>query len=160
MNNRTLREFHELCLTTVRPLKPKEIREIRLREGASQAVRYLNVTTGLISQGERGKSARKALLASCSLPWPRTDFRLLRDSRPTRPRYTETSGPRKDPAPQSRRSHRAFPDDPRRRPRGRCPLRRQGFVDPSGGPCPPTEARSHRFHRLLLHRRAGQVPPP
>src|SRR5215471_10301923 len=101
MNKRTLREFHELCLTTVRPLKPKEIREIRLREGASQAVfdRYLNVTTGLISQEERGKSARKALPTSCSLPWPRTDFRRLRDSRPTRPRYTETSGPRKDPAP-------------------------------------------------------------
>jgi putative transcriptional regulator len=57
MNKRTLREFDELCLTTVRPLRPKEIREIRLREGASQAVFacYLNVTTGLISQWERGE---------------------------------------------------------------------------------------------------------
>ena len=41
----------------VRPLKPKEIRALRLREGASQAVfaRYLNVTTGLVSQWERGE---------------------------------------------------------------------------------------------------------
>ena len=34
-----------------------EIRELRMREGASQAVfaRYLNVTTGLVSQWERGE---------------------------------------------------------------------------------------------------------
>ena len=57
MNKRTMREFDELCLTPVRPLKPKEIRALRLREGASQAVlaRYLNVTTGLVSQWERGE---------------------------------------------------------------------------------------------------------
>ena len=57
MDKRTLREFDELCLTPVRPLKPKEIRALRLREGASQAVfaRYLNVTTGLVSQWERGE---------------------------------------------------------------------------------------------------------
>src|SRR5438309_11941957 len=57
MNKRTMREFDELCLTPVQPLKPKEIRELRLREGASQAVfaRYLNVTTGLVSQWERGE---------------------------------------------------------------------------------------------------------
>jgi putative transcriptional regulator len=57
IDKRTMREFDELCLTPVRSLKPKEIREIRLREGASQAVfaRYLNVTTGLISQWERGE---------------------------------------------------------------------------------------------------------
>ena len=84
MNKRTLRELHELYLTTVRRLQPKEIPEIRLREGASQAVCacYLNVTTGLICQWEGGKSARKALLSSCSLSWPRTYFRWLRDSRP------------------------------------------------------------------------------
>lgn len=41
----------------MRPLKPKEIRALRLREGTSQAVfaRYLNVTTGLVSQWERGE---------------------------------------------------------------------------------------------------------
>ena len=57
MSKRTMREFDELCLTPVQPLKPKEIRDLRLREGASQAVfaRYLNVTTGLVSQWERGE---------------------------------------------------------------------------------------------------------
>jgi putative transcriptional regulator len=57
MSKRTLREFDELCLTTVRPLPPRKIRQLRLREGASQAVfaRYLNVSTGLISQWERGE---------------------------------------------------------------------------------------------------------
>lgn len=57
MDKRTMREFDELCLTPVRPLKPKEIHALRLREGASQAVfaRYLNVTTGLVSQWERGE---------------------------------------------------------------------------------------------------------
>jgi putative transcriptional regulator len=57
MDKRTLREFDELCLTPVQPLAPEEIRALRLREGASQAVfaRYLNVTTGLVSQWERGE---------------------------------------------------------------------------------------------------------
>jgi putative transcriptional regulator len=57
MHKCTMREFDELCLTPVRPLKPKEIQALRLREGASQAVfaRYLNVTTGLVSQWERGE---------------------------------------------------------------------------------------------------------
>jgi putative transcriptional regulator len=52
-----LREFDELCLTPVQPLAPEDIRSLRLREGASQAVfaRYLNVTTGLVSQWERGE---------------------------------------------------------------------------------------------------------
>lgn len=57
MSKRTMRKFDEMCLTPTRRLKPKEIRALRLREGASQAVfaRYLNVTTGLISQWERGE---------------------------------------------------------------------------------------------------------
>jgi putative transcriptional regulator len=57
MDKRTMREFDDLCLTPVRPLRPAEIRALRLREGASQAVfaRYLNVTTGLVSQWERGE---------------------------------------------------------------------------------------------------------
>jgi len=52
-----MREYDELCLTQVRALKPKEIRALRLREGASQAVfaRFLNVTTGFVSQWERGE---------------------------------------------------------------------------------------------------------
>jgi len=54
---RTLREFDALCLTPVRALSPEEIRDLRLREEASQAVfaRHLNVTTGLISKWERGE---------------------------------------------------------------------------------------------------------
>jgi putative transcriptional regulator len=57
MSKQTMREFDELCLTPVQPLTPQEIRELREREGASQAVfaRYLNVSTGLISQWERGE---------------------------------------------------------------------------------------------------------
>jgi putative transcriptional regulator len=57
MDKRTMREFDDLRLTPIRPLTPDEIRTIRLREGASQAVfaRYLNVTTGLVSQWERGE---------------------------------------------------------------------------------------------------------
>jgi putative transcriptional regulator len=57
MDKQTMRRFDEACLTPVRPLTPAEIRALREREGASQAVfaRYLNVTTGLISQWERGE---------------------------------------------------------------------------------------------------------
>lgn len=57
MDKQTMRKFDEACLTPVRPLAPEEIRTLREREGASQAVfaRYLNVTTSLISQWERGE---------------------------------------------------------------------------------------------------------
>jgi putative transcriptional regulator len=57
MDKQTMRKFDEACLTPVRPLTAAEIRELREREGASQAVfaRYLNVTTGLVSQWERGE---------------------------------------------------------------------------------------------------------
>jgi putative transcriptional regulator len=56
MNKVTMRQFDEMALTPIPRLKPRQIRDLRLREGASQAVfaRYLNVTTGLISQWERG----------------------------------------------------------------------------------------------------------
>lgn len=57
MDKQTMREFDEGCLTPVRLLAADEIRALREREGASQAVfaRYLNVTTGLVSQWERGE---------------------------------------------------------------------------------------------------------
>jgi len=57
MDKQTMRKFDAACLTPVRPLSPEEIRALREREGASQAVfaRYLNVTTGLVSQWERGE---------------------------------------------------------------------------------------------------------
>jgi len=57
MDKRTMKAFDAMCLTPVETLSPKQIRAIRLRENASQAVfaRYLNVTTGLVSQWERGE---------------------------------------------------------------------------------------------------------
>jgi len=57
MAKRTMRVFDEMCLTPVEDMTPEEIREIRTRENASQAVfaRYLNVTTSLVSQWERGE---------------------------------------------------------------------------------------------------------
>ena len=49
--------FDAMCLTPVETLTPAQIRRIRLREKASQAVfaLHLNVTTGLVSQWERGE---------------------------------------------------------------------------------------------------------
>ncbi len=57
LDKQTMRQFDAACLTPVRPLTPAQIRALREREGASQAVfaRYLNVTTGLVSQWERGE---------------------------------------------------------------------------------------------------------
>ncbi len=57
VSKQTMREFDEMCLTIVDEMSPEEIRNLRLRENASQAVfaRYLNVTTGLVSQWERGE---------------------------------------------------------------------------------------------------------
>jgi len=57
MDKQTMRKFDDACLTPVLPLTPDDIRSLREREGASQAVfaRYLNVSTGLVSQWERGE---------------------------------------------------------------------------------------------------------
>ena len=57
MSKRTMRRFDEMCLTPVRDMAPEDIRALRLREQASQAVfaRHLNVTKGLVSQWERGE---------------------------------------------------------------------------------------------------------
>ncbi len=57
VSKQTMRESDEMCLTIVDEMSPEEIRNLRLRENASQAVfaRYLNVTTGLVSQWERGE---------------------------------------------------------------------------------------------------------
>ncbi len=70
LGKRTMKEFDELCLTQVERLSAVQIRRIRTREKASQAVfaRYLNVTTGLISQWERGeKHPRGAALKLLTL---------------------------------------------------------------------------------------------
>lgn len=57
MAKRTMKAFDEMCLTPVEEMTPQKIRELRMRENASQAVfaRYLNVTAGLVSQWERGE---------------------------------------------------------------------------------------------------------
>ncbi len=57
MSQKTMRAFDEMCLTPVAAMSPEDIRALRLRENASQAVfaRYLNVTAGLVSQWERGE---------------------------------------------------------------------------------------------------------
>jgi putative transcriptional regulator len=57
MDKTTMKAFDSICLTPVKELSPTQIRRIRLKEKASQAVfaRYLNVTTGLVSQWERGE---------------------------------------------------------------------------------------------------------
>ena len=57
MAKTTMRAFDEMCLTQVEEMTPEDIRELRRREHASQAVfaRYLNVTTSLVSQWERGE---------------------------------------------------------------------------------------------------------
>ncbi len=57
LDKQTMRQFDDACLTPVRPLTPAEIRALREKEGASQAMfaRYLNVTKGLVSQWERGE---------------------------------------------------------------------------------------------------------
>lgn len=57
MDKQAMKAFGEMCLTPVEDLSPDDIRAIRLREKASQAVfaRYLNVTRGLVSQWERSE---------------------------------------------------------------------------------------------------------
>ena len=52
-----MREFDEACLTPVNLFSAADLKALREREGASQAVfaRHLNVTTGLVSQWERGE---------------------------------------------------------------------------------------------------------
>jgi putative transcriptional regulator len=57
IDKQTMRRFDEACLTPIEPLTPERIRAIRERERVSQAVfaHYLNVTTSLVSQWERGR---------------------------------------------------------------------------------------------------------
>ena len=53
----TMREFDALCLTSVEPLSPAEIRDLREREQVSQPVfaHYLNVRKDAVSKWERGE---------------------------------------------------------------------------------------------------------
>ncbi|RYG33037.1 DNA-binding transcriptional regulator [bacterium] len=53
----TMRELDESCLSPVEEFTPEALRDLRDREGASQAVlaRHLYVTTATVSQWERGE---------------------------------------------------------------------------------------------------------
>jgi len=57
----TVRHLGEAPLGTSRPIKPEEIRALRERANLSQAAfaRYLNLTSGYISQLERGTTRPK-----------------------------------------------------------------------------------------------------
>ena len=57
IDKQTMRHFDEACLTSVRPLTPRQIKSIRERERGSQTVfaNYLNVTPNLVSKWERGE---------------------------------------------------------------------------------------------------------
>ena len=61
MSKRTMRAFDEMCLTPVEEISLGDIRALRMRENVSQAVfaRHLNVTTGLVSQWERGEKHQR-----------------------------------------------------------------------------------------------------
>jgi len=52
----TMRDFDKGCLSPAQILNPEEIRNLRERERVSQSVfaRYMNVSTNLISEWERG----------------------------------------------------------------------------------------------------------
>jgi putative transcriptional regulator len=58
-SKQTLRKFDDLCLTPIHKLSAGEIKKIREDAHVSQAVfaRYLNVTTSLVSQWERGEKS-------------------------------------------------------------------------------------------------------
>ena len=55
MDKRTLHKLNELCLTPVCPMRPDQIRAIRERVNQAVFALYLNASTGLISQWERGE---------------------------------------------------------------------------------------------------------
>lgn len=57
IDGKTMRDFDASCLTSVKDLSARQIAAVRKRAGVSQAVfaSYLNVTTGLVSQWERGE---------------------------------------------------------------------------------------------------------
>lgn len=59
IDKQTMKRFDENCLTPVEKLTPEQIKTIREDNCASQAVfaRYLNVSTGLVSQWERGEKS-------------------------------------------------------------------------------------------------------
>ena len=59
IDTKTMRDFDASCLTTVENLSPKEIAEVRSREGVSQAVfaKYLNVDRRVSESMGTGRKA-------------------------------------------------------------------------------------------------------
>ena len=57
IDNQTMREFDQECLTPILELSPAAIRRIRTGAALSQSVfaAHLNVTTGIVSKWERGE---------------------------------------------------------------------------------------------------------
>ncbi len=57
VNAKTMREFDEGCLTTVKDLSPKQIIRVRKKAAVSQAVfaQYLNVSVVTVSKWEQGE---------------------------------------------------------------------------------------------------------
>ncbi len=62
MDARTMREFDALCLPPVRHYTPAQIKRIRARNKASQAVfaAYLNTTPSTVQKWEQGKKRPSA----------------------------------------------------------------------------------------------------
>lgn len=56
VDDRTMRRFDDQCLTPVLDFAPDDIKRLRKRERVSQTVfaRYLNVSSTVVSQWERG----------------------------------------------------------------------------------------------------------
>ena len=57
LDQKTMKHLDTMSLTPIKPFTPEDIVALREREAASQAVfaRYLGLSTGLISQWERGE---------------------------------------------------------------------------------------------------------
>ena len=57
VDNVTMREFDKLCLPEIKKYTPEQIKKIRLKNKASQAVfaQYLNLTTSTIQKWEIGE---------------------------------------------------------------------------------------------------------
>ena len=63
MKLETMREFDALCIPPVKEYTPEQIKNLRLRNGASQAVfaAYLNTTVSTIQKWEQGKKQPSGL---------------------------------------------------------------------------------------------------
>ena len=61
MDNKTMRKITELCLPEIKKYTPEQIKKIRLKNKASQAVfaQYLNLTTSTIQKWEIGEKKTK-----------------------------------------------------------------------------------------------------